>query len=295
MHQGVPMPWMVKWPGGFPIFVEKAKGCLVHDVDGHRYVDFCLGDTGAMTGHSPPATVRAVRRQLDRGMTSMLQTEDSLAVSEILADRFGLPRWQFTLSATDANRNVLRYARCVTGKSRVLVFNYCYHGTVDECMIGIENGRVVARKGSLGPPIPPGQTTRAVEFNDVVGLERELAHGDVACVLTEPALTNIGMVLPEPGFHDALRALTRQHGTLLAIDETHTISVGAGGYTREHNLDPDILVIGKPIGGGIPCAAFGMTEELSDRAQAIVDADYAGMGGVGGTPMRSRWPRCEQH
>jgi glutamate-1-semialdehyde aminotransferase len=281
--RGVPMPWMVKWPGGFPVFVASANGCMVEDVDGHRYVDFCLGDTGAMTGHSPPATVRAVQHQTALGMTSMLPSEDAVAVGEELARRFGLAFWQFTLSATDANRNVLRYARHVTGRPKILVFNYCYHGTVDECFAALDAGHVVSRRGSLGPPIPPELTTRVVEFNDLETLERELAHEDVAIVLTEPALTNIGMVMPESGFHEQLRALTRRHGTLLAVDETHTISVGPGGYTRAHGLEPDVLVIGKPIGGGIPAAAFGMTNELAERIVDSVERDFAGMGGVGGT------------
>jgi glutamate-1-semialdehyde 2,1-aminomutase len=283
MHQGVPMPWMVKWPGSFPVFVRRAEGATVEDVDGETYIDFCLGDTGAMTGHAPAPTTRAVREQLERGLTSMLPTEDAIVASNELRRRFGLQRWQFTLSATDANRNVLRYARQVTSRPKVLVFNYCYHGTVDECFAVLDGARVVSRRGSLGPPVPPSSTTRIVEFNDVEALERELAHRDVACLLTEPALTNIGMVLPEPGFHDAVRELTRQYGSLLAIDETHTISVGAGGYTRAHGLAPDVVVLGKPIGGGIPAAAFGMTEELSERIRGAVDRDFAGMGGVGGT------------
>ena len=200
MLHGVPMPWMVKWPGGFPVFVASANGCVVTDVDGHGYVDFCLGDTGAMTGHAPPATVRAVGEQLARGLTSMLPSEDAVIVSEELARRFGVQRWQFTLSATDANRNALRYARHVTGRPRVLVFDYCYHGTVDECFVVLREGHVTARRGSLGPPISPELTTRVVEFNDVEALESELAGEDVACVLTEPALTNIGMVLRHRGF-----------------------------------------------------------------------------------------------
>lgn len=283
MHQGVPMPWMVKWPGDFPVFVARAQGCQVEDVDGHTYVDFCLGDTGAMTGHSPAATVKAVTEQLARGMTSMLPTEDAVIASQELTRRFGLPLWQFTLTATDANRNVLRYARQITGRSKVLVFNYCYHGTVDECFAVLSHGRVVPRSGSLGEPVPPALTTRVVEFNDLEALERELAAGDIACVLTEPALTNIGIVLPDPSFHSALRELTRAHDTLLVVDETHTLSVGPGGYTGAHGLQPDAVVLGKPIGGGIPAGAFGMTHQMSQRILDAVDRDHAGMGGVGGT------------
>src|SRR5438270_6049951 len=220
---GVPMHWMVRWAGGFPVFAREAHGARFVDVDGHEYVDFCLGDTGAMTGHSPEATVRAVSEQAARGITLMLPSEDSLWVGHELARRFGLPRWQFALTATDANRFAIRLARELTGRPKILVFNWCYHGSVDEAFATLAGGSVVARDGNVGPPVPLAETTRVVEWNDVDALERELAHGDVACVLTEPALTNIGIVLPEPGFHDALREATRQTGTLLVVDETHTL------------------------------------------------------------------------
>ncbi len=213
----------------------------------------------------------------------MLPTEDAIVVSRELTRRFGLARWQFTLTATDANRHALRYARLLTGRPRVLVFDGSYHGTVDECFATLVDGQVVAREGSLGPPVPPATTTRVAQFNDLVAVKRELAHGDVACVLSEPALTNIGIVLPEPGFHEALRTLTRDSGTLLVIDETHTISAGPGGWTAAHDLHPDMVVIGKPIGSGIPSAALGMTAELDARLRRLVDPARAGMGGVGGT------------
>jgi glutamate-1-semialdehyde 2,1-aminomutase len=283
MPLGVPMPWMLAWPGPCPVYVERAAGATVTDVDGNAYADFCLGDTGAMTGHSPPAAVSRVRERLGDGLTFMLPTEDGIAVSRELTRRFGLERWQFTLTATDANRHALRYARLLTGRPRILIFDRSYHGTVDECFATLADGQVVAREGSLGPPVPPAQTTRVVQFNDLGALERELAHGDVACVLTEPALTNIGVVLPEPGFHESLRALTRAAGTLLILDETHTISAGPGGWTARHGLEPDLLVIGKPIGSGIPSAALGMTAELDGRLRARVDPARAGMAGVGGT------------
>jgi glutamate-1-semialdehyde 2,1-aminomutase len=249
---GVPMSWMMKWAGGFPVFAERAEGSTVFDVDGNEYADFCLGDTGAMTGHAPPAVVATAAEQSARAITTMMPSPDAPAVGEALAERFGLPLWQVTLSATDANRFAIRMARQITGRPRILVFNWCYHGTVDETFAILREGRVVARPGNVGPPVQPERTTRVVEFNDSAALEEALAHEDVACVLAEPAMTNIGIVLPEPGFHDALRDLTRRHGTLLIIDETHTMSAGYGGYTREHGLDPDILTVGKTIGGGVP-------------------------------------------
>ena len=252
---GVPMHWMVRWPGGFPVFAAEAEGARFTDVDGHEYVDFCLGDTGAMTGHAPEPALRAIAAQAPRGITLMLPSEDSLWVGEEMARRFGLPYWQFALTATDANRFALRIARAITGRPKILVFNWCYHGTVDETFATLApDGSVVAREGTVGPSVPAADTTRVVEFNDVEALERELAHGDVACVLAEPALTNIGIVLPEPGYHDALREATRRTGTLLIIDETHTICAGPGGYTAAHGLEPDILTIGKPLAAGVPAA-----------------------------------------
>jgi glutamate-1-semialdehyde 2,1-aminomutase len=282
--QGVPMPWMVRWAGGFPVFAAEARGARFVDVDGHEYVDFCLGDTAAMTGHAPEPTVRAIEQQARRGITLMLPSEDALWAGRELTRRFGLPRWQFALTATDANRFAIRLARELTGRSRILVFNWCYHGTVDETFATLDDGRVVEREGSVGPPVPLEQTTRVVEWNDVEALERELGHRDVACVLTEPALTNVGIVLPEDGFHDALREATRRTGTLLAIDETHTICAGPGGYTAAYGLEPDLLTIGKPIAGGVPAAAYGFSLEVADRLEAILPTDErADVGGIGGT------------
>jgi glutamate-1-semialdehyde 2,1-aminomutase len=281
---GVPMPWMIRWPGSFPVFAAEAHGARFTDVDGQEYVDFCLGDTAAMTGHSPEPTVRAVAEQAARGITTMLPSEDALRVGEELTRRFGLARWQFALTATDANRFAIRLARELTGRPKILVFNWCYHGSVDETVATLRDGAVVEREGNVGPPVPLDETTCVVEWNDVDALERELAHGDVACVLAEPALTNIGIVLPEPGYHDALRATTRQTGTLLIIDETHTICAGPGGYTAAYGLEPDLLTIGKPIAGGIPVAAYGFSADVADRLEALLPADErADVGGIGGT------------
>jgi glutamate-1-semialdehyde 2,1-aminomutase len=281
---GVPMHWMVRWPGGFPVFAAEAEGARCRDVDGHEYVDFCLGDTGAMTGHAPAPTLRAIAEQAARGITLMLPSEDALRVGEEMARRFGLPSWQFALTATDANRFAIRIAREITGRPKVLVFNWCYHGTVDETFATLgPDGAVLTREGSVGPPVAVAETTRVVEFNDVAALERELAHGDVACVLAEPALTNIGIVLPEPGYHDALRAATRAAGTLLIIDETHTICAGPGGCTGAYGLEPDLLTIGKPLAGGVPAAAYGFSSEVARRAQAGITDEVADVGGIGGT------------
>jgi glutamate-1-semialdehyde 2,1-aminomutase len=281
---GVPMPWMIRWAGGFPVFAVEAHGARFRDVDGHEYADFCLGDTAAMTGHSPAPTVRAVVEQAARGITLMLPSEDALWVGEELARRFGLPRWQFALTATDANRFAIRLARELTGRPKILVFNWCYHGTVDETFATLDGASVASREGNVGPPVPLEETTRVVEWNDVEALERELALGDVACVLAEPALTNIGIVHPDPGFHDALREATRQTGTLLIIDETHTLCAGPGGYTAANGLDPDLLTVGKAIAAGIPAAAYGFSREVAEQLEALLPRDErADVGGIGGT------------
>jgi glutamate-1-semialdehyde 2,1-aminomutase len=291
---GVPMNWMVKWAGAFPPFVREAQGAHFYDVDGHRYIDFCLGDTGAMTGHSPFATVKAVEDQIRRGITLMLPSEDSVLVGEELQQRFGLPYWQFALTATDANRFSIRLARQITQRPKILVFNWCYHGTVDETFITLKDGVAQARRGNIGPPVDPAVTTKVVEFNDPVSLEQALAPGDVACVLAEPVMTNVGIVHPAPAFHKALRELTRKHGTLLIIDETHTICAGPGGYTRAESLQPDFLVFGKPIAGGVPAAAYGFTQEVATRIADQQNLEDCDTGGIGGTRQVThfRWPLC---
>jgi glutamate-1-semialdehyde 2,1-aminomutase len=277
------MHWMTEWASAFPVFVQEARGARFVDVDGHEYVDFCLGDTGAMAGHGPPAVARAVAEQAAGGITLMLPDENAVWVGEELARRFGLPSWQLALTATDANRFTIRLARELTRRPKVLVYAWCYHGSVDESFVVLDDGVPVSRPRNIGPPVDPTVTTRVVEFNDLDGLERELANEDVACVLAEPAMTNIGIVLPEPGYHEALRALTRRYGTLLVIDETHTISAGPGGYTRAHGLDPDVLTIGKTIGGGVPAAAYGFSAETRDRILDALPPEQADTGGIGGT------------
>jgi glutamate-1-semialdehyde 2,1-aminomutase len=281
---GVPMNWMVKWAGAFPPFVREAQGAHFFDVDGHRYIDFCLGDTGAMTGHSPFATVKAFEEQSRRGITLMLPGEDSIFVAEELQKRFHLPYWQFALTATDANRFSIRLARQVTGRAKILVFNWCYHGTVDETFITLDrNGVAGPRRGNIGPPVNPAVTTKVVEFNDLPALEQALAAGDVACVLAEPAMTNVGIVHPQAGFHQAMLELTRKYGTLLILDETHTICAGPGGYTAAEKLEPDVVVLGKAIGGGIPGAVYGFSQEVADQIVAAQNLEDCDVGGIGGT------------
>ena len=281
---GVPMNWMTRWPGDYPVFVERAEGARFWDVDGNAFVDFCLGDTGGMAGHAPKVSVDAIATQAAKGITLMLPTEDAAWVGREMARRFGVPYWNFTLTATDANRFAIRWARQVTGRSKVVVHNWCYHGSVDESFATLDDtGDVVEREGNVGKPVALDETTRVVEFNDLDGLERALAHGDVAVCMFEPALTNIGIVLPEPGYHDAVRKLCTAYGTLLLIDETHTISAGPGGCTQAWTLRPDILTIGKTLGAGIPSAAYGFSAELSERVYANTDWKNADVGGVGGT------------
>jgi glutamate-1-semialdehyde 2,1-aminomutase len=284
LHGGVPMLWMIRWAGSFPVFVNEASGAHFTDVDGHDYIDFCLGDTGAMTGHGPKETLKAIQEQAARGITLMLPFENAISVGEELQHRFGLPLWQFTLTATDANRFALRMARMITGRPKILVFNYCYHGSVDETFIILdEEGTPTSRPNNMGPQIDPSYTTKVIEFNDVAALEISLSAGDVAAVLAEPVMTNIGIIHPEPGFHDYLRNLTRKYGTLLIIDETHTICTGPGGYTTEHGLQPDFLTIGKPLAGGVPAAVYGFTQEVADRFDEKLVVEDADVGGIGGT------------
>lgn len=283
---GVPMTWMNKWAGGYPIHFAQAKGNRIVDVDGHEYIDFALGDTGAMAGHSPDATVRAVRERIEGagGITTMLPTDDAEWVAADLSARFGLPLWSLALTATDANRWALRIARMVTGRDKICAFSYCYHGAVDETLIRTgPNGSTIEREGNVGPAVPVAQTSRVAEFNDLASVERTLARGDVAVLITEPALTNIGIVLPEPGFLEGVRELCDKYGTLLLIDETHTISAGPGGCTKAWNLRPDIVVIGKSIGGGVPSGAYGISSDLAEEITRHPEADLVDVGGVGGT------------
>ena len=282
---GVPMTWMAKTAGGFPLFFDAASGNRVVDLDGHELVDFCLGDTAAMAGHSPPATVAAVaaRFAVAGGATTMLPTEDAAIVSAELSRRFGQFQWSFSLTATDANRWAIRLGRAATGRPKILVHSWCYHGSVDETLIVTSARGSASRPGNVGAPCDVTLTSRVAEFNDLDGLDRELRHGDVAAVLMEPALTNVGIVLPEPGYLEGVRELTRESGVLLINDETHTLSAGPGGCTRAWSLDPDIVTVGKAIAGGIPAAAYGLSAAVVEQLAARRDLDLVDTGGVGGT------------
>lgn len=281
---GVPMIWMKKWPGPFPLYVKNAKGSHFEDIDGNDFTDLCLGDTGAMTGHSPDATVRAVQQQVANGVTLMLPTEKAQENAGMLAERFGVPVWQFTLSATDANRHLIRYAREVTGRKKIAVHDWCYHGTVDETFAVLdENGNTVARKDNIGKPVELDQTTWSIPFNDLEAAERAFKSGEIAALLMEPALTNIGIVLPEPGYLEGLQELCKRYDVIWILDETHTLSAGIGGMTRELGLKPDAVVLGKTIGGGIPVGAFGLSKELAERISDSLNLESIDVGGVGGT------------
>jgi len=284
MMNSVPMSWMKKWPGPYPVYVASAKGAHFSDVDGNDYVDFCLGDTGAMVGHSPDASIKAIKTQLDKGITFMLPTTDAAIAAQTLADRFGLEKWQFTLTATDANRHIIRYARHVTGRKKILIHDYCYHGTVDETFANLdEAGNTVSRVNNIGAPVELSETTWVVPFNDLAEAERAFASGEIAAALIEPAMTNIGIVLPEPGYLEGLRELATRYDVILIHDETHTLSEGVGGMTKRRNLRPDAVVLGKTIGAGIPAGTFGMSEALAKRISNSLNLEHIDVGGVGGT------------
>lgn len=281
---GVPMHWMRDWPLPVPLYVAQALDAQLTDVDGNTYLDFCLGDTGAMFGHSPPAVAQAIAAQSTRGLTTMLPAAAAAEVGAKLATLFGLPWWQLTQTATDANRAVLRLTRMITGRTRVLVFDGCYHGTVDETLAVMgTDGVTLPRPGQIGRAHDPVSTTVVVPFNDAAAVEQALARGDIACVLTEPVMTNAGMVLPAPGFLDALRAACTRHDVPLVMDETHTLSSGLGGYARTHRVAVDLLVCGKAIAGGLSCAVFGYSDAIANRIRIADAAREAGHSGIGTT------------
>jgi glutamate-1-semialdehyde 2,1-aminomutase len=286
--RGVPMHWMVDWGMPFPLFVSEAHGATLTSADNHQYTDFCLGDTGAMFGHSPTAISETLASEGARGLTTMLPSEDAVAVGALLEDRFGLPCWQITATASDANRAVIRWCRAITGRKKILVFNHCYHGCVDDTFITADHGKVKMVDGLVGEPRDLTAFTKVIEFNDVAALQASLKDADVACVLAEPVMTNIGMVLPKPGFLETLRELTYNTGTLLILDETHTLSSGPGGYAREHSIVPDGLVFGKPIAGGIPAAAYGFSAGVARRIENFLASNGEGRSGIGTTLSGSR-------
>ncbi|MBO9708702.1 MAG: aspartate aminotransferase family protein [Caulobacter sp.] len=280
---GAPMHWMTDWASPCPIFAAQGVGAQVTDVDGKLYDDFCLADTPAMFGHGQEAVARAIADQARRGAGFMLPTAGAVLVGRLLAERFGVPLWQTATTASDANRAAIRWARAVTGRPVIVVFDGCYHGMVEDAFVVLKDGEAAMKPGLVGQVHDLTATTRVVPFNDLAALEAALAPGDVAAVLAEPVMTNCGMILPDEGFHQALRALTRAAGTLLVIDETHTISTGPGGYTRAHGLEPDIFVLGKAIAGGVPAAVWGVTAALSERMDRAAARIGPGQSGVGTT------------
>jgi glutamate-1-semialdehyde 2,1-aminomutase len=266
MPNGVPMSWLRTSYDHPPLFVESAAGSRLRDVDGHEYSDFNIADMSMFTGYGSAPVVAAVSNQVALGSQYLLPTEDSVWVAGELARRYRLPLWQFTLSATSANTEVIRIARSTTGREKVLFFDGKYHGHFDDVLVELEDGRLVPEEGGL----PRDVTTRTlvVPFNDLAALERALASREVAVVITEPALTNnVGLLMPDDDFHAGLRELTRATGTLLTYDETHTQVVGPGGLTRMWALESDFVTVGKSIAAGIPLGAYGMTAEVASALQ----------------------------
>jgi glutamate-1-semialdehyde 2,1-aminomutase len=280
---GVPLHWMLDWETPFPLFVEWAEGSTVTDIDGHAYADFCLGDTGAMFGPSPAPVAKAIAEQAAKGLTAMLPSALTARVGQLLSDRFGLPFWQVTATASDANRAVVRWARALTGRRKVLVFDGCYHGQVEDAFVKLDGTVTKMKPSLLGQVVDIAENTIALPFNDLEAVEAALANEDVALILTEPALTNTAMVLPKDGYIEGLLAAARRHGTLVSIDETHTISTGPGGFTRAHGLEPDFFVLGKPVAGGLPAAVFGFTAKVEADMRRVLDTKVPGYSGIGTT------------
>jgi glutamate-1-semialdehyde 2,1-aminomutase len=281
--QGVPFHWMLDWPSPVPLVAAHADGATLTTVDGRTLDDFCLGDTASMFGHSPRPLADALAKQAGEGLSYMLPTEKGVELGQMLHAMFGLPRWQVTTTASEANRAVIRWCRGITGRKKILVFNGCYHGAVDDVFVDLRSGVPTQRPSLIGQVADILPTTTVIEFNDVAALERELKKGDIACVLAEPAMTNVGMVRDAPGYLDALRALCNQTGTVLVFDETHTISSGYGGHSNAYGPKPDIMVIGKSIGGGVPCAVYGFSEEIAERMAKLNATRPPGHSGIGTT------------
>jgi len=266
MPNGVPMAWMVS-DNDQPVYVDLGLGPGFTDIDGFSYVDFNASDLAMFCGHANPAIVAAVQAQVARSTQFLLPTQASVEVAEELARRYPVPQWQFTLSATQANTEAIRLARAVTGRDVVVLFQGHYHGHFEEGLVDLADGRAVPVQRGLSKGVTG--RVRIAQFNDPGTLGTALEPGDVALVLTEPAMTNyLHLLLPEPGWHQALRELTSQHGTLLAIDETHTHVAGPGGATGLWHLEPDIVTIGKAVAGGLPMGAYGVTAELGEHLDA---------------------------
>ena len=281
--QGVPFHWMLDWSTPFPIVAQEASGATLTSIDGQVFDDFCLGDTASMFGHSPAPLAKAIAAQAGQGLSYMLPTAKGAELGSMLAEMFGLPQWQVTTTASEANRAVIRWCRGITSRDKIMIFNGCYHGAVDDVFVDLRDSHVVNRPSLIGQVQDLQPTTVVVEFNDLDALGAALRGGDIACVLAEPLMTNIGMVRDAPGFLLALRQLCDETGTILVLDETHTISSGYGGHSKTHGPKPDILVVGKSIGGGVPCAVYGFTANIGERMAELNASRPAGHSGIGTT------------
>jgi glutamate-1-semialdehyde 2,1-aminomutase len=286
MPRGVPMSWMDDLYEHPPVWVSSGEGSSFTDVDGHTYVDMYAADMSAFCGHAAPPVVEAVARRMAEGNQFLLAGEDAILLAQHLAGRYGMPKWQFTLSATQANTEVIRLARQATGREVILMFDGKYHGHGEATLVTLEHAEVVPEYDGM-----PGSITgqaRVVGFNDIDSLERALSPRDVALVLAEPAMTNAGFIQPMEGFHEQMRRLTREAGTLLALDETHTLVCSYAGLARKWNLEPDFLTLGKSIAAGVPLGAYGMTEAMASiitppEHHNVVSGAVVGEVATGGT------------
>lgn len=275
MPAGVPMSWMVSLYAHAPFFVREAKGAYITDVDGHRYLDMNLADTSMACGYGLEVVAEAVRSQFLRGSQYLLPTEVSIPATRALAQRYGMPRWQFTLAASSANVEAIRIARAFSGRDRVLVFDGKYHGILDEtCHVPGQGGVEPELRGLARDA---GKATDIVPYNDLAAAERVLERGETACVLVEAAVTNVGGVLmPRAAFLEGLGELTRRFGAVLVLDEAHTHVCAYGGLKRAWNVGCDVLVLGKAITGGIPAGVYGLTEALADFVENALDRGSRG-------------------
>lgn len=281
--QSVPFHWMTDWPSPVPIVAASATGATLTSIDGQIYDDFCLGDTASLFGHSPPPLAAALAQQVSEGLSYMLPAERGAALSERLVAMFRLPQWQVTTTASEANRAIIRWCRAITARPKILIFNGAYHGAVDDAFVDLKGEAPTMRASLIGQVHDLTATTSVIEFNDEEALAAALAVGDIACVLAEPVMTNVGMVRDAPGFLARLRAACDETGTLLVFDETHTISSGYGGHGVAHGPTPDLMVIGKSIGGGVPCAVYGFSAAVGERMAAFNRARPPGHSGIGTT------------
>ena len=288
MPNGVPMAWMAS-DNDQAVYIDHGHGAGFTDLDGFGYLDFNASDMAMFCGHANPAIVAAAQAQVARSTQFLLPTEASVEVAEELARRYPVPQWQFTLSATQANTEAIRLARAATGRDVIVLFQGHYHGHFEEGLVDLKDGQAAAVQRGLSKGVTG--RVRIAQFNDPDKLRAALEPGDVALVLTEPAMTNtVHLLLPEPGWHDGLRALTREHGTLLAIDETHTHVVGPGGATGLWQLRPDMVTIGKAVAGGLPMGAYGVTAELGEQLDAA--RNVATGGTLFGNPLSAAAARA---